>query len=286
MSSPILRATIFMSGAILSFSTMAIMGRMVSGDLDTFEIMLYRSLVGLAVIAGFVAWKNAWSDMKTQRIRVHAVRNLSHFAGQNLWFFAVTVAPLAQVFALEFTSPIWVLILAPLVLGEKLTRVRIFAGICGFIGVLIVTRPLSQEISVGAITAALSAIGFAGSILFTKKLTKTEPTLRILFYLTAMQAVFGLICAGYDLDITLPSMRTILPVVTIGCAGLLAHYCLTSALSEAPATVVIPMDFVRLPAIAVVGYAFYYETLDIYVFLGALIIFFGNYINIWTETRR
>lgn len=286
MSSPILRATIFMSGAILSFSTMAIMGRMVSGDLDTFEIMLYRSLVGLAVIAGFVAWKNAWSDMKTQRIRVHAVRNLSHFAGQNLWFFAVTVAPLAQVFALEFTSPIWVLILAPLVLGEKLTRVRIFAGICGFIGVLIVTRPLSQEISVGAITAALSAIGFAGSILFTKKLTKTEPTLRILFYLTAMQAVFGLICAGYDLDITLPSMQTILPVVTIGCAGLLAHYCLTSALSEAPATVVIPMDFVRLPAIAVVGYAFYYETLDIYVFLGALIIFFGNYINIWTETRR
>lgn len=286
MSSPILRATIFMSGAILSFSTMAIMGRMVSGDLDTFEIMLYRSLVGLAVIAGFVAWKNAWSDMKTQRIGVHAVRNLSHFAGQNLWFFAVTVAPLAQVFALEFTSPIWVLILAPLVLGEKLTRVRIFAGICGFIGVLIVTRPLSQEISVGAITAALSAIGFAGSILFTKKLTKTEPTLRILFYLTAMQAVFGLICAGYDLDITLPSMRTILPVVTIGCAGLLAHYCLTSALSEAPATVVIPMDFVRLPAIAVVGYAFYYETLDIYVFLGALIIFFGNYINIWTETRR
>lgn len=286
MSSPILRATIFMSGAILSFSTMAIMGRMVSGDLDTFEIMLYRSLVGLAVIAGFVAWKNAWSDMKTQRIRVHAVRNLSHFAGQNLWFFAVTVAPLAQVFALEFTSPIWVLILAPLVLGEKLTRVRIFAGICGFIGVLIVTRPLSQEISVGAITAALSAIGFAGSILFTKKLTKTEPTLRILFYLTAMQAVFGLICAGYDLDITLPSMQTILPVVTIGCAGLLAHYCLTSALSVAPATVVVPMDFVRLPAIAVVGYAFYNETLDIYVFLGALIIFFGNYINIWTETRR
>ncbi len=286
MSSPILRATIFMSGAILSFSTMAIMGRMVSGDLDTFEIMLYRSLVGLAVIAGFVAWKNAWSDMKTQRIGVHAVRNLSHFAGQNLWFFAVTVAPLAQVFALEFTSPIWVLILAPLVLGEKLTRVRLFAGICGFIGVLIVTRPLSQEISVGAITAALSAIGFAGSILFTKKLTKTEPTLRILFYLTAMQAVFGLICAGYDLDITLPSMQTILPVVTIGCAGLLAHYCLTSALSVAPATVVVPMDFVRLPAIAVVGYAFYNETLDIYVFLGALIIFFGNYINIWTETRR
>ena len=130
MSSPILRATIFMSGAILSFSTMAILGRMVSGDLDTFEIMLYRSLVGLAVIAGFVAWKNAWSDMKTQRIRVHAVRNLSHFAGQNLWFFAVTVAPLAQVFALEFTSPIWVLILAPLVLGEKLTRHLRFLPAC------------------------------------------------------------------------------------------------------------------------------------------------------------
>ena len=95
-----------------------------------------------------------------------------------------------------------------------------------------------------------------------------------------MQAVFGLICAGYDGDIALPSLQTLPWVVLIGCAGLLAHFCLTKALSIAPASVVMPIDFVRLPVIAIVGMLLYAEPLDALVFVGAAFIFAANYLNI------
>jgi drug/metabolite transporter (DMT)-like permease len=217
---------------------------------------------------------------------VHLLRNMAHFTGQNLWFYAVTVIPLAQVFALEFTSPLWVLVLSPLILAERLTRVRVIAALLGFAGILVVTRPGAESLNMGVFTAALSAVGFALSIVFTKRLTRSETITCILFYLTIMQAVFGIICAGWDGDIALPDATTLPWLLLIGCAGLLAHFCLTTALSIAPATVVVPIDFARLPLIAVIGMAFYNEPLDIFVFLGAALIFAGNYYNLLTETRR
>jgi drug/metabolite transporter (DMT)-like permease len=74
-------------------------------------------------------------------------------------------------------------------------------------------------------------------------------------------------------------------VAAIGIAGLAAHYCLTTALSLAPATIVVPIDFARLPLAAVLGAMLYREPTDIFVVLGALLIFGGNYLNIWRESR-
>lgn len=279
-------AAIFMSGAIASFTLMAVAGRYISWELDTFEIMTYRSIVGLSIMTLFISMTGKWYHVKTKRFGTHLVRNAFHFSGQNLWFFAITAAPLAQVFALEFTSPLWVLLLSPLFLNEKLTRLRIVAGILGFIGILIVARPFVGSLNIGVITAALSAIGFAGSIIFTKRLTRTEKTVTILFYLTATQLVFGLICAGYDGDIAVPTGASLIWVAAIGAAGLLAHFCLTSALARAPATVVVPIDFIRLPVVAIVGMTLFHEPLDIYVFIGAILIFSGNYANLWAESKR
>ena len=118
-----LRAATWMVGAISAFTMMAIAGRAASLDLDTFEIMLYRSLVGLLIV-GFVAWKaGTLHQISRDRIGLHFARNLFHFTGQNLWFFAITVIPLAQVFALEFTTPIWVILLSPFILGERITKI-------------------------------------------------------------------------------------------------------------------------------------------------------------------
>lgn len=214
------------------------------------------------------------------------MRNLAHFSGQNLWFYAVTVIPLAQVFALEFTSPIWVILLSPILLGEKITPVRAFAAIMGFIGILIVARPDMAGINTGVLMAATSAVFFALTTVFTKRLTRTQSITCILFYLTVMQLVFGLVMAGYDGDIALPNNRTLPWLILIGCAGLLAHFCITKALSIAPATVVVPIDFIRLPVIAVIGMLAYNESVDIWVFVGAAVIFAGNYLNIITETRK
>ncbi|MDV4144120.1 DMT family transporter [Shimia sp. FJ5] len=279
------KAALWMSGAILSFSSMAIAGRAVSFELDTFEIMMYRSFVGVVIVLIVASLAGTLNQVSRDKLGLHLFRNISHFAGQNLWFYSITVIPLAQVFALEFTSPIWVLVLSPLILGERLTPMRALAALLGFIGILIVARPGVGTFHHGLVTAAIAAIGFAGSIILTKKLTRTATITCILFYLTTMQAVFGILFAGFDLDIALPSASSVPWLILIGCAGLLAHYCLTTALSIAPATVVVPIDFIRLPAIAIIGMLLYEEPLDIFVFLGAVLIFGGNYLNIWFETR-
>lgn len=281
-----LRACFWMSGAIVSFTSMAVAGRAVSLDLDTFEIMMYRSLIGIVVVLGAAQIFGTRHQIATTRLGLHCIRNLAHFAGQNLWFYAITVIPLAQVFALEFTSPIWVLLLSPLLLGERLTANRIAAAILGFVGILIVTRPGLDSFGNGQIAAALAAIGFAGSAVTTRLLTRTEPITNILFWLTLMQAIFGVICAGADGDIALPSPQSLPWVVLISIAGLVAHFCLTTALSLAPATVVIPIDFIRLPLVALVGMALYHEPLDQYVLWGGGLIFAANYASIWLESRK
>ena len=279
------KAVAFMTGAIASFSAMAVAGREVSFELDTFEIMMYRSFVGIALVLALGWYFGTLGQITRRHMGTHFTRNIAHFTGQNLWFYAVTVIPLTQLFALEFTSPLWVLLLSPMVLGERLTRMRVLAAVMGFVGILIITRPWEYGISFGITTAALSAVAFAWTTLMTKKLTRTESVTCVLFYLTVMQAVFGVICAGYDGDIAIPSLTAFPYVMVIALCGLLAHFCITSALSVAPATVVIPVDFARLPVIAVIGMLAYGEALDILVLAGAVLIFVGNYSNILHETR-
>lgn len=279
-------AALWMAGAIAAFSAMAMAGRAVAAELDTFETMMYRSFTGIAIVLAVAAALGRLGEVNTARLPVHALRNLCHFAGQNLWFYAVTVIPFAQLFALEFTSPLWVALMAPLLLGERLTGVRLLTLLLGFAGILIVVRPGAAPLSAGVIAAAASAVFFASTTVATKLLTRSASVTCILFWLTIMQAVFGIVAAGHDGDIALPS-ATLLPyVLLIGCAGLVAHLCVTNALAVAPATVVVPFDFLRLPIIALVGAAFYGEALDAYVLLGAALIFAANYFNIWRESRR
>ena len=282
---PVLKAAIWMTGAIASFSTMAVAGREVSFALDTFEIMLFRSVVGVIIVAFAAIAFGTLRQINRQQFSLHFARNIMHFIGQNLWFYAVTVIPLAQVFALEFTSPIWVILLSPLLLGERITLIRAAAALMGFIGILVVTRPNMAGINTGVIMAASSAIFFAFTIIFTKQLTRTQSITCILFYLTVLQLGFGLITAGHDGDIALPNTETLPWLVLIGVAGLLGHFCITKALEIAPATVVVPIDFVRLPVIAIIGMLAYGEILDLWVLLGSGIIFASNYLNILSETR-
>lgn len=281
-----LKAALWMTGAIASFSSMAVAGREASLDLDTFEIMMYRSMVGVLIVSIVLTISGGWARITRRSMGTHMVRNLAHFTGQNLWFYAVTVIPLAQVFALEFTSPLWVIILSPLVLGERITPVRALAALIGFVGILIVARPSPETLSPGIAMAAGSAVFFALTTMFTKKLTRTESVGCILFWLTVMQLVLGFATSAWDGDIALPDARTLPFLIVIGLAGLLAHFCITNALAIAPATVVVPFDFIRLPAIAVIGMLLYGEPLEIWVLVGAAVIFAGNYLNILAETRK
>jgi len=279
-------AALWMGGAIVSFSTMAVAGRKLSLELDTFELMTYRSVISLALVLTIGAYAGRLGEINTRNFGLHTLRNLSHFAGQNLWFAAISMIPLAQVVALEFTSPIWVALLAPFFLAERLTPLRILVALLGFSGILIVAQPNLSNIEMGSVLAAASAIGFAGSAIATKILTRTQSITCILFWLALMQTFFGLITAGWDGDIAWPSVQALPWVVVVSVTGLGAHFCLTTALGHAPAVIVMPMDFARLPVVALLGVMLFGESLDLWVFVGAVIIFGANYLNIAAEARR
>jgi len=280
------KAALWMLGAVVSFSSMAVAGREMASELDTFEIMMYRSFIGVLIVLTVGGFAGTLSQISRKRFGLHLTRNVSHFAGQNLWFYAVAIIPFAQLFAFEFSTPLWVAILAPIFLAEKLTKVRVMAAILGFIGILIVAQPGTITIGPGIIAAAFCALGFAGAYIATKLLSRTESMTCIMFWLTAMQLVLGVICAVYDGDVAVPSWSALPLVMLIGCAGLLAHYCITSALKLAPAVIVSPMDFLRLPVMAFIGATFYNEGFNVWIILGALIVFAANFWNIWEESRQ
>jgi drug/metabolite transporter (DMT)-like permease len=269
-----------MTGAIAAFSAMAVATRQIGGAHDTFEILAYRSVVGFVIVVAAALLLRQTARIRAQRLGGHAVRNLCHFTGQALWFWAITLIPLAQVFALEFTSPIWVILLSPLVLGERLTPRKLAACALGFAGVWIVAQPDFRTIDPGVLAAIAAAFFFAATTLMTKRLTQDEAVIGILFWLTLMQAGLGFAIVLADGSIAWPNGDTLPWLGLIGVAGVVAHLSLTTALSLAPASVVVPVDFARLPVIAAIGAVFYAEPVELTLFLGAGLICLGIWVNL------
>lgn len=279
-------AAAWMLGSILGFSALAVSGREIGAALDTFEMMLYRSLIGIVVVVAVVYGTGRQGEIRAGHLGHHALRNVVHFAGQNLWLYALALIPLAQLFALEFSYPILVALTAPVFLAERLTPTKLLAAAIGFAGILVVARPFGAGgLSVGLVAALLCALGFAGSAIVTKRLTRVATILCILFWLAVMQSAFALVLAGWDGRIALPGPKVLPWVVVMGLAGLFAHFCLTKALTLAPASVVTPVDFLRLPLIALVGMTLYAEPLDPWVFAGGAVIFAANWINVRAEAK-
>ena len=279
-----IRALVWMLGAVASFSAMAVAGREIAVELNTFELMMYRSAIGFVIISLLILSFGGFQQVKSDRMGLHLKRNIFHFTGQNLWFYGITVIPFSQLVALEFTSPIWVILLAPLFLGENLTKPRIFAALSGFVGVLIVAQPGVITLGIGHAAGAAAAVFFALNVIYTRKISQFEGVLSVLFWMTLMQFVFGLVLSLPG-GIPVPSADGIQWVVIVAIAGLTAHYCLTTALSLAPAATVAPMEFIRLPVITFIGMTLYDEPFVWAVAIGAVFILAGNFINIRAERK-
>lgn len=269
-----------MIGALFSFMMMGISGRELSTELSTFQILFFRSIIGLCVVSALLYF-SGWRQIKTKKLRQHIWRNLTHYGGQYGWFYGIALIPLAEVFALEFTLPIWVTFLAPFFLGERFTKPRLTAVFLGFVGVLIILRPGIAVIHPASFVVLGAALGFAISTLFTKSLAKSETPLSIVFYMTLIQLPLGLIPAlnGW----VTPSAGLWPWLIVVGIGALSAHYCTAQALALIDATLVAPMDFLRLPLVALVGFLFYAEPLSWFVFVGGGMMVVGNLINIRAE---
>ncbi len=280
-----LAAALWMTGSIAAFSAMAVATRAIKGRHDVFEILSYRSLIGLVLVLVLATATGRLNRISARRVPGHALRNAVHFSGQALWFWAVTRIPLAQLFALEFTAPLWVILLAPVLLAERLTRTRLVAAALGFAGILLVAQPDFTAPDPGVLAGAGCAVFFAATMILTKRLTRAEDVISILFWLTLFQSFFGLALSLRDGAMTLPDAQTLPWLALIGLSGVVAHLCLTQALSLAPVSVVGPVDFLRLPVIALVGAAFYDEPLTLGLIAGSAIILGANWLSLRQESR-
>jgi drug/metabolite transporter (DMT)-like permease len=272
-----------MGGALLSFMAMAVSGRELAGQLSTFQILFFRSLIGLGVMVALLWRMGRWDLLRTEQIGLHSLRNLIHYAGQYGWFFGLGFIPLADVFAIEFTTPVWTAILAALILKERLTPPRLLAIGFGLVGLLIILRPGMGAVHPASLAVLGGAMGYAAAHVLTKRLAFTDSPLTIILYMTLMQLPMGLIPSLYSW--VTPTGIMWLWLGLVGVAALTAHYCLTHALKLADATVVVPMDFLRLPLISLIGFLFYGEPLEWLILVGGGVMLFGNWINIWA-TRR
>ena len=287
ITSKIVRVILWMIGALLSFSVMAVSIReLARGGLSIFEILAIRSGVALLVLVFLLlVRKDLRPHARPRRMGLNLFRNVVHYASQFSWALSLTMLPLAMVFALEFTMPAWTALLAVWFLHERLTPSRLGVVVLGLVGVLVILRPGIADFNPAAILVLLAAFGYAITMITTKQLTATETTFGIIFWMAVIQFPLSLIGSNPAAFMHLET-RHILPAMGVGIAGLTSHYCLSNAFRSGDATLVVPLDFMRIPLIAVVGWALYGEQLDIFILLGALIIVAGVLWNLRSEVAR
>jgi drug/metabolite transporter (DMT)-like permease len=262
---------------------MAIAARQLLRHMGTFEVVLFRTAVTLLIVMA-LALRVGTATLRTRRIGVHLWRNLFQLGGQTAWVYAIGMLPLAMVFAIEFTMPVWVALLAVLFLGERMNRGRVVMLALGFAGVLVILRPGFAIVQPASLVMLAGSLFFAVQMIGTKRLSSTDSPMAVLFWMSVTQTP---VC----LALALPGWVAPQPqdwpwIVAIGAGSFSAHYCLTRAMKLADATVVVPVDFFRLPLIAVVGAVFYAEPFDPAVILGAVLIFAGVYYSLSRENRR
>jgi drug/metabolite transporter (DMT)-like permease len=283
-----------MTGALISFSVSALSVRALGKQLNTFEILSIRSGSGLIVLLALAALYPALRPELTPRyMGFHLARNTTHFVGQFCWALAVTLLPFATVFSLEFTTPAWVALLAALILGERMTKSRAGSVVLGFLGVLIIVRPGMASFQPTALLVLFAAFTFAISLIVTKQLTSRVSTFAIIFWMNLIQLPMALAwpsivaaTGGPPLFVFRLGTDLLIPTLALSVVGLTSHYCLTQAFRSGDATVVVPLDFLRIPLIALVGWMFYGEALDGFVFAGAGLIICGVLWNLFAESRR
>jgi drug/metabolite transporter (DMT)-like permease len=280
------RVVLWMTGALLAFSAMAVSIRVLASTLSVMEILALRAGLGLIVMAVLAVLKPALrATINRRHLGLHLVRNTIHLGAQYLWALSLLLLPFATVFALEFTTPAWALLLAMPVLGERMTASRIGAVVLGLIGVLVILRPGLKTFQPAAILVLAAAFGLAITLITTKKLTRTDSSFAIIFWMNLIQAPLALI-ASYPLFVSKLGSWQIPAVAAIGGAGLIGHYCLANAFRAGDASVVVPLDFMRIPLIAVIGWWLYGEMLDVFVFMGAALIIAGIVWNLRAEATR
>jgi drug/metabolite transporter (DMT)-like permease len=271
------KAAAWMAGWLTLMLVIAVAGREATRELAVFQVMEMRSIIGLFLLWPLVRGSGGLAALRTQRLREHAARNTVHYAAQYAWFAALTMIPLAQVVAIEFTMPIWIILLAAAFLGERITAWKVLAVALGLCGVGLIVRPSAAGLSPGQLVALAAAVGFAVSVTMVKSLTRTDSPVAIIFWMLVVQSLLGLLPALWVWRWPTPGAWAWVGLVAF--CGTFSHYCMARAMRHAEATVVMPMDFLRVPLTALAGWLIYAERLDLFTVAGTALILGGNLLN-------
>lgn len=287
----LIKAAAWMGLALLSFTLMAVAGRAIQVTMSTFELMFWRSILGFGIIGALALSlgrgpRGALAMVWPKKPKLHALRASVHYGGQVLWFYGLMLIPLAELVAIEFTSPVWVAVLAPFFLGERLTLRRAGVAILGLIGVAVITQPGMQALELGHMAAIGCALFFALNLIATRAIMRHDTVVCVLFWMTVFQTLFSAPLAMIWGGLHWPDPALWPWVAVLAVTGLTAHFALTSALGLAPATSVAPMEFLRVPLMALVGVWLYSETLEPALIQGSAIILLANWINLRKTRAR
>jgi drug/metabolite transporter (DMT)-like permease len=272
------KAAAWMSGWLAAMLVMVVAGREATRSLPVFQIMEMRSLLGLVLLYPLIRASGGFAALRPGRAGLHLARNAFHYGAQFAWFLALTMIPIAQVVAIEFTMPIWTALLATAFLGERLSAPRIAAIALGVVGVATIVRPATDHVDMGQLVALGAAVGFAIAVVMVKSLTESESAVSIIFWMLVVQSALGLVPAV--LVWRTPSLEVLPWIVVISVCGTYSHYCMARALQHAGATTIVPMDFLRVPLSAAAGWLVYDERIDVFMALGAALILAANVLNL------
>ncbi|MDC0033129.1 DMT family transporter [Alphaproteobacteria bacterium] len=278
-----LRGSLWGLGMVAGLGGVSIAVRALKPDIAIQELLFFRAFIGLIAITIIMAPKG-WRLLIPRRPGLQVIRNLFHVSAQYCMFSAVVIIPLAEVTSIEFTIPLITALMAAALLKEQIGRTRWTGMIVGFIGVLFVVRPGFEVVPPAMLIAIFGAVLFSYNNILVKKLSEVEEAGTMVFVMNVIQSLV-LIGPAY-LAWTTPEWHHVPWLLLLGLSGILTHYCLSRALAIADTSVVLPLDFLRLPIIALIAYWVWDETFSPWSAVGAVIIVASSYCAIMKVRRE
>jgi drug/metabolite transporter (DMT)-like permease len=256
-----------------------------SRGVPVFEIILFRNLFAFVPLGLYIARTTGFEVLKTNRLGGHALRSVVGLTGMVCGFSAVQHLPLTEATALQFTSPLFMTALSALLLSEKVGRHRWGAVLAGFVGVLIMARPIPGQMNVVGVTLGmLSALGAAGAMVAIRQIADTERGPTIVFYFTLGGVLVGLVGSAFHWVV--PDPLTLAALVLGGLIGGVGQLFLTEALRQAPVGVIAPFDYTQLVWASAFGLVLWGELPHPLTLIGAVIVAASGVYILHRELRR
>lgn len=280
-SNPV-RGVLWMLASMACFTIMSIAIRPASAELHPFEVLFFRNVIGLSVMAPWIV-RSGLGALRTRFLPLHVLRSLLVLIAMMTWFYVVTVIPFVDATALNFTAPLFSSLLAMLILNETIRWRRWSAIIIGFLGAIVVLRPGMGVIDPNAFIALINPVAWAGAVILIKKLSRTDSTGAIVAYMFILLMPLSFIPAYFVWRE--PTLAALPWILMVGLGGACGHLCAAKAIALAPTSLVMPIEYLRLPFLGLIGFAVYHEIPDRWTLLGSAIIVAAAFYVGHRETR-